>query len=69
MAGIGGNPSAGFAGILHCRQFVLADVIGRDIGRAAEFTVHTFIGGVAEMAGIIGRSPAVLTCISHKDSP
>ena len=69
MAGFGGETAAGITGVLHCRKLVFADMGSRDIFGATECAVHTFVCGIAEVAGVVGGSTAVFACIGHDCSP
>jgi hypothetical protein len=60
-----GHPAAAVTHILHGCQFILAHMLGFNIGRAAETALLSVAAGIAQMPGGFGHGTATFTGIRH----
>jgi hypothetical protein len=67
--GIRGDPSTGLAGIFHCCHLFLTHMVDADISHVAVRARDCFLGGIAEMTGVICHRSAVFACVCHHESP
>ena len=67
--GIRGDPSTGLAGIFHRRHLFHTHMVNADISHVAVRARDCFLGGIAEMTGVICHRPAVFACVCHHESP
>jgi hypothetical protein len=55
------HPTAAVADELHCRQLVLADMLGLHLWCTAETAFFLVVAGIAQMSRCIGYGTAVFT--------
>lgn len=67
MAFVGCHPTAGLAGILHCRQFIPADMDRGYVGCTTKTAGLLDTDGIAEMTGVIGHGATIFTGMAHND--
>jgi len=63
------HPAAAAANEFHRGQLVLADVLAVGVRGSAKTAILRVSAGIAQMAGRVGRGPAIFTCVCHGRPP